>query len=114
MIEYADENKHSFMVLDYAKDGDLDDYLEKNHQLTELDKLDIVHQIAKGIKFFHGKGVIHRDLKPKNIFLDGKTIKIGDFGLARDLGSKQGIKPDTTRFCSLPYVAPEFIRNKKL
>ncbi len=113
MVEYADENKHSFIVLELAKDGDLEDYLQKNPQLTELDKLHIVHQIAAGIKFFHGKGVIHRDLKPQNIFLDGKTVKIGDFGLARDLGNKQGVKPDTTRFCTVNYAAPELIRNKK-
>jgi serine/threonine protein kinase len=55
-----------------------------------------VFQIARGIQHFHGHGIIHRDLKPKNILIDGWIMKIGDFGLSRDVGNKQGIKPDTT------------------
>ncbi|CAM9990745.1 unnamed protein product, partial [Heterosigma akashiwo] len=49
-------------------------------------------QIAEGLTYVHGCGLIHRDLKPSNCFLlkDG-TVKIGDFGLSRhvDAGEEQ-------------------------
>ena len=40
-------------------------------------------QIIKGLKVLYTSGVVHRDLKSANILLSGKTIKIGDFGLAK-------------------------------
>ncbi|MRB67669.1 protein kinase, partial [Bacillus thuringiensis] len=48
----------------------------------------ILKQVLKGIRYMHSRDVIHRDLKPDNIFLgrddNGKfTVKIGDFGLSR-------------------------------
>ena len=96
LIEYSDENKQVFIVLHFAKDGDLHEFLQGKPSLTEVEKLVIVFQIARGILHFHGHGIIHRDLKPKNILIDGWIMKIGDFGLSRDVGNKQGIKPDTT------------------
>ena len=45
--------------------------------------LDAFHQVCQGMAFAHSKGVIHRDLKPQNIFLDKENnVKLGDFGLA--------------------------------
>ncbi|CAG2235542.1 EIF2AK1 [Mytilus edulis] len=46
----------------------------------------IFKQLVKGVDFIHSNGLIHRDLKPRNIFLQGHLlhVKIGDFGLAKD------------------------------
>lgn len=47
---------------------------------------DIFFQFIKGLQHIHSKGIIHRDVKPSNIFIaDDFTVKIGDFGLAVDL-----------------------------
>lgn len=44
-------------------------------------------QLMKGIKFLHANKLIHRDLKPANIFLQRRTLVIGDLGHAKALGS---------------------------
>jgi serine/threonine protein kinase len=47
--------------------------------------LKLFHNVAKGVKYVHSQGLIHRDLKPNNCFLDDSGIvKVGDFGLSRE------------------------------
>ncbi|XP_055890458.1 eukaryotic translation initiation factor 2-alpha kinase 1-like [Biomphalaria glabrata] len=51
-----------------------------------VDNMRIFHQVLMAVNFIHSQGLIHRDLKPRNIFLSGKElhVKIGDFGLAKE------------------------------
>ncbi|XP_005100245.1 eukaryotic translation initiation factor 2-alpha kinase 1 [Aplysia californica] len=50
------------------------------------DNMRIFHQVLQGVDFIHSHGLIHRDLKPRNIFLSGSElhVRIGDFGLAKE------------------------------
>lgn len=48
-------------------------------------------QVAQAVQYVHGKGLIHRDLKPTNCFVDeAGRIKVGDFGLSRESSDKDG------------------------
>ncbi|CAI9535518.1 unnamed protein product, partial [Staurois parvus] len=63
--------------------------------------LSIFYQLLQGVRYIHSMGVLHRDLKPRNIFLQGPDlhVRIGDFGLAcRDIlqPSDHGLKKDGT------------------
>jgi eukaryotic-like serine/threonine-protein kinase len=68
-----------------------------------------IGQIARGLSFLHGCGVIHLDIKPENIIVTpGETVKLVDFGLARQLGSPDVLGEDFTRPHGTPYyAAPE-------
>eukprot|EP00092_Neocalanus_flemingeri_P028968 GFUD01031451.1.p1 GENE.GFUD01031451.1~~GFUD01031451.1.p1 ORF type:complete len:511 (+),score=157.39 GFUD01031451.1:160-1692(+) len=87
---------------------------KSNAKFGVFSPLYIICQLLEGLIFIHNLGIVHRDLKPANIFImhDGK-IKIGDFGLSKDLSKESGLSKlyaAGTRF----YMAPEFLGEKSV
>jgi tetratricopeptide (TPR) repeat protein len=83
--DLGDHEGQPYIVIPVMPGGDVEGLIEKatEHRLP-LDKaIDIAKAICRGLEYAHGKGIIHRDIKPGNVWLsaDG-TVKIGDFGLA--------------------------------
>ena len=73
-----------FMVMEYIKGDDLGGILRKKGQLSVSEVVDYILQAAKGLKYAHDQGVIHRDIKPGNILVDSSgNVKIVDMGLAK-------------------------------
>jgi DNA-binding CsgD family transcriptional regulator len=74
-----------YLILPLMSGGDLEEAMEKvpGRRLPVSQVLEIAGSVCRGLDFAHSRGVVHRDLKPGNIWLtaDG-TAKIGDFGLA--------------------------------
>lgn len=73
----------------------------------------MMKQLLEGVKFLHENGVMHRDLKPSNILVNkkGDQLKICDFGLSRQFGSKSGsYSPGVV---TLWYRAPEILAGAK-
>ncbi|XP_020404224.1 cyclin-dependent kinase B2-1 [Zea mays] len=66
-------------------------------------------QLCKGVGFVHGRGVLHRDLKPHNLLMDRKTmaLKIADLGLSRAITVP--VKKYTHEILTLWYRAPEVL-----
>ena len=63
-------------------------------------------QIIQGLEFLHGNKIIHRDLRPSNIFIDGKSLVLGDIGSARSI--------ESIKICrsQLYYSSPEVINQQ--
>jgi tetratricopeptide (TPR) repeat protein len=85
IYDMGDHEGQPYIVIPVMPGGDVESLIEQapEHRLP-LDKaIDITKAVCRGLEFAHSKGVIHRDIKPGNIWLgaDG-TAKIGDFGLA--------------------------------
>lgn len=90
-VTYPDSRQKSneeiiclFIQMELCEQGPLENWIEKNrrdrkyHEMAQNKFL----QILKGVKYIHSEGLIHRDLKPQNIFISREDkIKIGDFGL---------------------------------
>ena len=93
--------------------GSLADVLRRKRCLPWRDAVECAIQLCHGLDHLHENNIVHRDLKPGNIFLsdDGK-LKIGDFGLARDLDSgrltMQGLTVGTGK-----YLSPEQARGEE-
>ena len=85
VYDFGDHEGQPYIVLPLLSGGDVEGLIKKapDHKLP-LDKtLEIARSVCKGLEFAHAKGIIHRDIKPGNVWLsaDG-TAKVGDFGLA--------------------------------
>jgi serine/threonine protein kinase/Tfp pilus assembly protein PilF len=102
-----DENGLPFFSMKFASGGSLLQVAStsdmKIRRLVEL-----VTKIARAIDYAHGRGVLHRDLKPGNILLDchGEPL-VADFGLARWIGAGSDITRTVTVFGTPGYIAPE-------
>lgn len=73
------------LITEYCEGGSLDKYLANYEgEIPEKEVVDFMAQLCLGLNFLHKQGVIHRDVKPSNIFINGnKRVKLGDFGASR-------------------------------
>ncbi|CAI2164299.1 11160_t:CDS:2 [Funneliformis geosporum] len=100
--------KEFITVLDYAQQGDLRHFLQKNHETLKWeDRLRIVTKIAKDLKVIHSTGLIHGDFHSGNVLQESTIPKVSDFGLSRV--DKDHI-PEGGVFGVVPYIAPEVLR----
>jgi len=79
---------------------------DKGKSLTETQIKSVVYQTAAGLAYMHKQGFFHRDMKPENLLITNDTVKIADFGLAREVRSR----PPYTEYISTRwYRAPEIL-----
>ncbi|RIA92862.1 kinase-like domain-containing protein [Glomus cerebriforme] len=99
------------IVLQYANQGDLREYLEKNFpSLHWKDKIQMALDITCGLKYLHSRQIIHRDLHAKNILANNGSLMIADFGLSKHLTE---IKSESRLFGMYGYIEPLcYINNK--
>jgi serine/threonine protein kinase len=97
------------LIMEYIDNGNLDDYIyNKNHSIRC--KLKISLEILKGLTYIHERKpsyVIHRDIKPSNILFVDDTVKICDFGLARNVNSEINLINGSSEVGTSFYRAPE-------
>ncbi len=74
--------------------------------MSENEIKSVVYQICAGLEYMHKHGFFHRDMKPENIMISDKTVKLCDFGLAREIRSRP---PFTDYVSTRWYRAPEIL-----
>ena len=99
---------HGFLVMEYLPGGSLAQRLASGERLGGAQVRRMALELLGGLELAHHRGVVHRDVKPANVFFDGRgAAKLGDFGVAHliDLGQTQtgGL------IGSLAYMSPEQI-----
>lgn len=104
-----------WLAMEYLPDGDLERYLRRRRQLMERDAVAMAMKCAHGLSALHAVGLVHRDFKPGNVFLDlhsGRepVAKVGDLGLARHADGDDRLTRTGTACGTPAFMAPEQIR----
>jgi len=109
------KNGVQYMCMEFVDGETLKSRLEVNRgKMPEKAALAFARDIAKGLCHAHGKGVIHRDIKPDNILIarDG-TVKISDFGTAKSVLDNESLTQTGVIIGTPYYISPEQVRALK-
>jgi serine/threonine-protein kinase len=103
--DIAEFNHLHFITMEYVDGEDLASLLKRIGKLHGAKALDIARQLCSGLAAAHDKSVLHRDMKPANVMIDGcGQVRITDFGLAISAGENA----QATEVSGTPaYMAPE-------
>ncbi|NWS32194.1 E2AK2 kinase, partial [Polioptila caerulea] len=112
-IKYPDSSQNSdkeilcfFIQMEFCEQGTLEKWIAKNREHRKYHEMaqNKFLQIVKGVQYIHSEELIHRDLKPQNIFIShDNKIKIGDFGLVTSMAFETLTEDRGTK----SYMAPE-------
>lgn len=110
---HVPDDEPPFLVLEPLKGESLGDFLKREGQLHYDEAIQLMREIAHALEAVHKAGVVHRDLKPDNIFLVGPVgelahVKLLDFGMAL-LSSEEQDENSTSILGTVQYMAPEQI-----
>ncbi len=104
----------SYIVMEYLPGGDLKELIDARGRLGDAELARIGEEVCSGLAHAHGRGVVHRDIKPHNILLDEKgRAKVSDFGIARALDTTQATRTGAYLGTAL-YSSPEQLQGHKV
>ena len=109
----ADEEAgRPYIVMELMPGQNLQDSVEATGRLGIPEAIRHILDIIEGLEEAHRCGVVHRDVKPSNCFLDSDgRVKVGDFGLAKSLITEQALTRSGAFLGTLLFASPEQIRN---
>src|SRR5438034_6108568 len=101
-----------FFSMKFATSGSLQ-HAASSLRNKPRNSVELMAKVARAVEYAHGRGILHRDLKPGNILLDerGEPL-VSDFGLAKWLDANKDITKSLTTFGTPGYIAPEQAEGK--
>ncbi|KAM9324117.1 NUAK family SNF1-like kinase 1 [Gastrophryne carolinensis] len=108
VFEVFESSEKIIIVMEYASNGELYDFINNKHQIPESEARRFFRQIVSAVHYCHKNGVVHRDIKLENILLDENlNVKLADFGLSNLYHKNQVLET----YCGSPlYASPEIIK----
>ena len=110
LLDSGDTGAFLYYVMPWVEGESLKDRIAREKQLPVADAIAIAREVADGLEHAHAQGVVHRDVKPANILLSGRSAVVADFGIARAV--RRSATDDTLTDVNLaigtpPYMSPE-------
>src|SRR5262244_2835425 len=102
-----------YIVMEHLEGEDLRQVIGQRRELALEGKLALMVQICEALAYAHQKGVVHRDIKPGNVFVSHNGVaKVLDFGLARIASAEEDFTRTGPLIGTLRYIAPEQARGR--
>ncbi|UCF00008.1 MAG: serine/threonine protein kinase [Planctomycetota bacterium] len=113
-FDVGEAGGYHYFIMEYVEGKTIYDDLAAGKVFSEDEALDIVIQVARALNHAHACGLIHRDVKPKNIMINkAGVVKLADMGLARETTDIEAAQTEAGKAYGTPYyIAPEQIRGK--
>jgi serine/threonine-protein kinase len=110
--DLGEHDGQPYLAMEYLSGEDLQHRLARQEPMSLWRKLEVATQICEGLSYAHRRGLVHRDVKPANIFItDEGVVKLLDFGLARMVASE--LTRSNMMMGTLNYMAPEQVRGER-
>jgi serine/threonine-protein kinase len=107
VFDQGQDGELAFMAMEFVSGINMRDALKDFGALDANRALELFEPILSGLAAAHRAGILHRDLKPENVLLaDDGRIKLGDFGLARDIDNHTG---SGSLIGTVAYLSPELV-----
>ncbi len=106
------EEAYPYLVMEYVEGVPIDRYCDENH-LSLRQRLELISEVCSAVHYAHQNLVVHRDLKPGNIFVtDEGKIKLLDFGVGKVLEESEDDQHTIFQPMTIGYASPEQILNQ--
>jgi serine/threonine-protein kinase len=114
VIDRGEQDGREFIVFEYVDGENLKALIERSGPLPVDRALELAIQVARGLAVAHREGLVHRDVKPQNVLLNGDgQAKVTDFGIARSLDVQRGVTQTGTVLGTSDYIAPEQAQGRR-
>jgi serine/threonine-protein kinase len=115
VYDAGDEDGLLYLAMQYIEGSDLSSVLRSQGRLRPYRALDVCRQVAAALDAAHAQGLIHRDVKPANVLIEGRTAFLTDFGLTKRIeGTQTNLTKAGDVVGTIHYVAPEQIEGGRV
>jgi serine/threonine protein kinase len=113
-IDVGEAGGYHYFVMEFVEGKTIADDLTGGQVFAEKDAIEIIIQVCHALQHAHAHGLVHRDVKPKNIMINAQgVVKLADMGLARETTDIEAAQSEEGKAYGTPYyIAPEQIRGK--
>lgn len=113
VIDRGEQDGRQFIVFEHVGGETLKHLVERSGPIPIGDALELAIQVGRALSFAHEHGLVHRDVKPQNVLLNGRGVtKVTDFGIARAVDIEEATTTGTVVGTS-HYLSPEQARGQK-
>jgi eukaryotic-like serine/threonine-protein kinase len=115
VIDRGEADGRQFIVFEFVEGETLKDLVVRGGPMPIRRVLEVGLQVGRALAFAHQQGLIHRDVKPQNVLMNGDgRAKVTDFGIARSLEAVGGRTETGTVLGTSHYIAPEQARGERV